>query len=197
VTTPVTERVVNFLTAKEEDAEYLMSSMADKINGFVSTYYTALRDGRGVEAQRIAMELASLGVALASETAACRLYQDAAVVARRNGPDGVVEWAHQGLMAATDSAMGVRGNDALGKVAEREGAVYTGIIRFVQTVCETPDTLVVAYHAVFDVKDTAEPGSPLFSAAGTACRHLAELITSTGRTPPRRYDQPRPVECAS
>ncbi len=51
--------------------------------------------------------------------------------------------------------------------------------------------LATAYHAIFDVKDAADPGSPVFQQAFYAARHVADLMNALGMEAPRRFDAPR------
>lgn len=62
------------------------------------------------------------------------------------------------------------------------------------TKAETAARLTAAYHLVYDVKDSLEPGTNAFQAAYKAHAAIAELMRFTGVAEPDRYDTP--ANCA-
>lgn len=56
------------------------------------------------------------------------------------------------------------------------------------TTATQADALTEAFHAVFDVKDTLQPGSEAFRTAYDAIARIEDLLVAVGGQRPQRFD---------
>jgi hypothetical protein len=56
---------------------------------------------------------------------------------------------------------------------------------------EPEHSMVVAYHSLYDFKDTLTPGSAAFMHAYNTLKDMSDAMHDMGITPPVRFDAPR------